>query len=480
MVGASGVTLQRYHDHNSTFSMPVTETLNATLPSVSLDAAQYMAIFYAVPLLAILVILAIICAFRRSRKFRKPSETKKQCLYLSAEESVSCLTTHTTVLPNSIQNYQATQVVFSRTNEPEAAIYQKLLKNEKIKQKRSSKQTIAEKRLTNEGLTLHCGQYKLEFPPDAVSTPVHVKVSIEPSSDVELDGSKLFPIAPILRCEPSGLKFKKDFKIKMQSSFSSQLKSDLAKVHILVRQSVENPFQGESVTRLGCDGRTTFYANHFSDREPTVDSRDVSHVCKYFCSFGFVKTMTEGIREFTWYLLDKCDNSFDRIKSLHSNEDVSVPFFTFSVDMNHSIRMKLSAEENDVHFNLNVVNIEPEIVRDMAAKSFKFLLTRSLHSNSTISIIYYQIMKFVAHAVNQETVESLTTAVGNFFSVAWLAKDNSQTSIIFGDTVHHYHSQPNEPIFNTFPRSNRQYPAVTAENSLAVLGTQSRRETHIA
>jgi len=166
---------------------------------------------------------------------------------------------------------------------------------------------------------------------------------------------------------------------------------------------------------------------------------------------------------------------------LHSNEDVSVPLFTFSVDMNYSLRLKLTAAgENVVEFNRQLISIEQEIIRDISAKSFKFLLTRSPHSNHASSIVYYTITKFHAQATNQENVESLVTTEGDFFSIAWSGQhslDGSQTSIFVGDTVHYHYSDSSETMSSTLSLTNRDSFEGVVENGLAMQSKPSRRQT---
>ena len=453
---------------NFTLSAVVPPTLRYPVPSstyrATIPATQWTGVFYAAPVLAILGIFAI--CYQRTR-YKMARRNLEIATYDKNVEVESCCS----------ETRQAVQMIFSQTNEIKCRKPFYPLTETKEQEDCFFKQKSVETLVTNEGLTLHCGQYKLEFPPDAVSTPVHIQVSVEPSSDLELDGSKFFPIAPILRCEPSGLEFRKDFKVILQSSFSSYSKAGLAKVQTFVRQSVEHSMQYESNSFLECDGRCIFYANHFSDRQPTVDSRDVSHVRKSFCSFGYIKQVNDDKREITWYLLDKHDDSFERIQVLHckSNEELSVPFLTFSVGTNDSLRLKLSAAEQEVSFNRSQIDIEPETVRDMSAKGYKFLLTRSPHSNPSSSIIYYAISKFEAGFLYQRA-ESFVTTEGDFFSIAWSTKDDSQINITCGDTVNHYYSDTSEAMSSTLSRMHRDSFEVSPENGLAMQSEPNQRQ----
>jgi len=473
-----GIRKYTLQGQNVSFSTHATEEVRPPVHFSPYPTQPWATVYYVVPILFLLGIFAIWHRYAGCKIVRKKSVTKKIGRTMKVGGSPFSPVNEGRTLN---ETEQAVQLILSQTNISSTNKSFQMINKNKDKESSFSEQTSVETLLTSDGLTFRCGQYNLEFPPDAVSTPVHIQVSVEPSSDLELDGSKLFPIAPILRCEPSGLNFKKYFKVTLQSALSSQLNCDLIKVYILVRQSVKHPMQRESVTRLGCDGCTTFYANHFSDREPMIDSSDVPNVRKSLCSFGFVKIVMEEQREFTWYLLDKYDHSFDKIRSLHSNEDVSVPLFTFSVDMNYSLRLKLTAAgENDVEFNRQLISIEPEIIRDISAKSFKFLLTRSPHSNHTSSIIYYAITKFHAQATNQENMESLVTTEGDFFSIAWSGQhslNGSQTSIIFGDTVHYHYSDSSETTSSTLSLTNRDSFEGVVENGLAMQSGPSRRQT---
>ena len=460
-------------------SIPGTQQSQSTvIPSLAFQTPAWTTVILAALVLTLLSILILLFRCTKPNTPKITCETAGKCSKNTFQSCSSTLSYRCDASRTLIPQTQTNQTILSQENQTKCQKQFHSLKHKRNQQNNFLEQTSVDTILTSKGLVFYCGQYKLEFPPNVVSKSERIRVTLQPSSELELDGSKLFPIAPILRCEPSGLKFKKNYKVTLQSSFSSQLKSDLAKVHILVRQSVENPFQGESVTRLGCDGHTTFYANHFSDREPTVDSRDFSIVRKTLRTFGFVKKLNEVSREITWYLLDIYDQSFEQIKSLHSKEDVSVPLYAFAVDANQSLRLKLSAAANEVQFNRNQIVIASEVMRNLSAKSYKFLLTRSKHPNRSSSIILYAISKFVAQAAEHENIESLVTTEGDFFSIAWDANLDSQTSIYVGDQVsNHYYNQSSASTSNTFPRCSREATEATVENGLAMQSKLSRRET---
>jgi len=247
-----------------------------------------------------------------------------------------------------------------------------------------------EKILTPRGLKMKCGQFCLKFPRGSVDQPQAIRVSVETPFKFKHKGRSFTSIAPVLRCEPSGLKFRKAFTVTLQSSYSSRKMQEAVDVNIFVRETPSARLQLESTSKLDSKGHVLFTAKHFSDRAASVDENDQKLLKRTFYTLGMLRIECCKSRTLTWYIVDGAEqHHVSTIRHLHEREEPTIPLRCYKIRGDQSFRLGLESADCEITGDPAEENIHCSHLDECGMIPFTYQIHQHPEHRSFKSVVTY-------------------------------------------------------------------------------------------
>lgn len=279
-----------------------------------------------------------------------------------------------------------------------------------------------------EGTTVKRGCYTLKFPPGCLDEDTQITVTVLPFEGTT--DKDYFRLAPVLRCEPSGLSFNKPFEVILESSFFAWKSDKLVTARVSVRQDDSLPWVEESSSLLGHDGKLAFSANHFSERAVDCSLEQRGDVGKDMCTFGFQKFLDDKARDITWYVMDKSDSpDYERICGRHAKEEEAIPYESIKVKLDRQLKLTLTSSR-DVQLNPNEDCIENWDLLSANTRPKKFLVELTDNVSPRRSTVSYTIRERVLSPRTLDYENTNKKVVNGRFFIQWvLPRSESTTNV---------------------------------------------------